>query len=50
MLDVRLSYHKQVRVVKTQERAVTWTDLVTTISTYHGTCKNTFDVCKMKID
>jgi hypothetical protein len=50
MLDVRLSHHKPVGVVKTQERAVTWTDLVTAISTYHGTCKSTFDVCKMKID
>ena len=46
MLDVSLSHDKAAQVVKTQERAVTWGNLVKNISTYHGTCKNAFEVCK----
>ncbi|KAF8857268.1 ankyrin [Acephala macrosclerotiorum] len=38
------------QVFKTQERAVAWRDLVRNISTYHGTCKSTFDRCRMEID
>jgi hypothetical protein len=50
MLDVSLSHDKSARVVKTQDRAVTWEDLVKNISTYHGTCKSAFDRCKMESD
>lgn len=50
MLDVSLSYNNAAQVVKTQERAVTWEVLVKNISTYHGTCKNAFEICKRDSD